>query len=145
LNLFFHDRLKILPHFVTDDVIIRFNLNRNKIQCYFDFCRLFALEYIKIEQSRYPCVSVEQKTKSPSLPASPNFHISDVYRQILNNEPFICTEKLIRNKRMILFATDKKLGTLFSSEWIFLDDTFDSCPAQFKQTLYDSLLKIPSK
>jgi len=34
---------------------------------------------------------------------------------------------------MLLFATDKQLETLFSSEWIFLDGTFDSCPSQFKQ------------
>ena len=34
---------------------------------------------------------------------------------------------------MLLFATDKQLETLFSSEWIFMDGTFDSCPSQFKQ------------
>jgi hypothetical protein len=43
---------------------------------------------------------------------------------------------------MILFATDKQLETLFSSEWIFLDGTFDSCPAQFKQLYTIHCLKF---
>jgi hypothetical protein len=43
---------------------------------------------------------------------------------------------------MILFATDKQLETLFSSEWIFLDGTFDSCPSQFKQLYTIHCLKF---
>lgn len=34
---------------------------------------------------------------------------------------------------MILFASDKRLETLFTSEWIFLDGTLESCPSQFSQ------------
>ncbi|CAF1139902.1 unnamed protein product [Rotaria sordida] len=37
---------------------------------------------------------------------------------------------------MILFATDTQLETLFSSEWIFLDGTFDSCPEQSQLPMY---------
>jgi len=70
---------------------------------------------------------------TPPIPTSSDFDIPDFYRHTLNGRLFICTDRFIRNKRMILFATDKQLETLFSSEWIFLDGTFDSCPTQFKQ------------
>ncbi|CAF4818552.1 unnamed protein product, partial [Rotaria magnacalcarata] len=70
---------------------------------------------------------------TPPIPTSSDFDIPDVYRQTLTGKPFVCTDRFIRNKRMILFATDQQLETLFSSEWIFLDGTFDACPSQFKQ------------
>ncbi|CAF4567337.1 unnamed protein product, partial [Rotaria sp. Silwood2] len=70
---------------------------------------------------------------TPPIPTPSDFDIPDFYRQTLNGKLFVCTDRFIRNKRMILFATDKQLETLFSSEWIFLDGTFDSCPSQFKQ------------
>ena len=62
-----------------------------------------------------------------------DFDIPDTYRKTSNDERFICVDKMTKNKRMIIFATDKQLELLFESEWIFLDATFDSCPAQFKQ------------
>lgn len=34
---------------------------------------------------------------------------------------------------MLVFATDQQLETLFSSDWNFLDGTFDSCLSQLKQ------------
>ena len=74
-----------------------------------------------------------RRNTTPSMPASSDFDISDFYRQTLNGLPFICTDRFIRNKRMILFPSAKQLKTLFTSEWIFLDGTFDSCPAQFSQ------------
>ncbi|CAF4766639.1 unnamed protein product, partial [Rotaria magnacalcarata] len=43
---------------------------------------------------------------------------------------------------MILFATDKQLEVLFSSEWIFLDGTFDKCPKQFQQIYTIHALKF---
>ncbi|CAF4310358.1 unnamed protein product, partial [Rotaria sordida] len=64
----------------------------------------------------------------PPLPTSADFDIPDFYQQTLNCTQFICTDKIIKKKRMILFATDKQLEVLFSSEWIFLDGTFDKCP-----------------
>jgi hypothetical protein len=69
----------------------------------------------------------------PPIPASNNFDIPDCYRQTLNGKPFICSDRFIRSERMILFATNKQLEKLFSSDWIFLDGTFDSCPSQLKQ------------
>lgn len=83
-----------------------------------------------------------RRKKPPPIPTSSDFDIPDFYRQSLNGEPFICTDRFIRNKRMILFATDKQLETLFSSEWIFLDGTFDSCPSQFKQLYTIHCLKF---
>ncbi|CAF1474881.1 unnamed protein product [Rotaria sordida] len=75
---------------------------------------------------------VRRKT-TPPLPTSGNFDIPDVYRQTLNGEPFICNDKTTNKKRILIFATDKQLEILFSSEWIFLDGTFDACPKEFKQ------------
>jgi hypothetical protein len=83
-----------------------------------------------------------RRKNTPPLPTSIDFYIPDFYRQTLNGELFICTDRYIRNKRMILFATDKQLETLFSSEWIFLDGTFDSCPTQFAQLYTIHCLKF---
>ncbi|CAF3051764.1 unnamed protein product [Rotaria sp. Silwood2] len=54
---------------------------------------------------------VRRKT-TPPLPTSADFDIPDFYQQTLNGAQFIL---------------------LFSSEWIFLDGTFDKCPKQFQQ------------
>ncbi len=75
---------------------------------------------------------VRRKT-TPALPTSADFDIPDFYRQSLDGEQFICSDKTINKKRMIIFATAKQLEILFSSEWIFLDGTFHSCPKEFKQ------------
>ncbi|CAF4451908.1 unnamed protein product, partial [Rotaria sp. Silwood2] len=66
---------------------------------------------------------------TPSVLTSSDFDIPDFYRQTLNGKSFVCSDRFIGNKRMISFATNKQRETLFSSEWIFLDGTFDSCPA----------------
>jgi hypothetical protein len=78
----------------------------------------------------------------PPIPTTSDFDIPDFYRQTLDGQPFVCTDRFIRKKRTILFATDKQLETLFSSEWIFLDGTFDSCPSQFKQIYTIHCLKF---
>lgn len=75
---------------------------------------------------------LRRKTTAP-LPTSNDFEIPDTYKKTLNDELFICTDKIINKQRMIIFATDKQLELLFSSEWIFVDGTFDKCPKQFKQ------------
>ncbi|CAF2981494.1 unnamed protein product [Rotaria sp. Silwood2] len=82
---------------------------------------------------------------TPPIPTSSDFDIPDLYRQTLNGKPFVCTDRFIRNKRMILFATDQQLETLFSSEWIFLDGTFDACPSQFTQLYTIHSLKFQQR
>ncbi|CAF3168823.1 unnamed protein product [Rotaria socialis] len=82
---------------------------------------------------------------TPPIPTSSDFDIPDVYRQTLTGKPFVCTDRFIRNKRMILFATNQQLETLFSSEWIFLDGTFDACPSQFKQLYTIHSLKFKQR
>ncbi|CAF1465953.1 unnamed protein product [Rotaria sordida] len=84
---------------------------------------------------------IRRKTTAP-LPTSSEFEIPDTYRNTFNGEPFICTDKIVNKKRMILFATDQQLELLFSSEWIFLDGTFDVCPKQFKQLYTIHCLKF---
>ncbi|CAF1584841.1 unnamed protein product [Rotaria magnacalcarata] len=84
---------------------------------------------------------VRRKT-TPPIPTSADFDIPDFYQQSLNAEQLICTDKITKKKRMILFATDKQLEVLFSSEWIFLDGTFDKCPKQFQQIYTIHALKF---
>lgn len=74
-----------------------------------------------------------RRKTTPPLPTSASFDIPDCYQQTLNGEPFICSGRTMNKKRIIIFATDKQLEILFSSKWIFLDGTFDSCPKDFKQ------------
>jgi hypothetical protein len=74
-----------------------------------------------------------RRKTTPPLPKSASFDIPDFYQRTLNGEPFICSDKTINKKRMLIFATDNQLKILFSSEWIFLDGTFDACPKEFKQ------------
>ena len=68
---------------------------------------------------QYFIESVLNRTRrhtTPSISTTSEFDLPDFYRQTLNDEPFVCTDRFIRNKRMLLFATDKQLETLFSSE-----------------------------
>jgi hypothetical protein len=70
---------------------------------------------------------------TPPIPSSSDFDIPMFYSQAVNGDLFICSDKVVKKKRMILFATDQQLQLLFSSEWIFMDGTFDTCPRQFQQ------------
>ena len=83
-----------------------------------------------------------RRSKTPPIPTSSEFNIPDRYQQTLNSKQFLCADRFIRNKRLMLFATDKQLEMLFSSDWIFLDGTFDSCPSQFKQIYTIHCLKF---
>ncbi|CAF2967609.1 unnamed protein product [Rotaria sp. Silwood2] len=84
---------------------------------------------------------VRRKT-TPTIPTSTEFDIPEFYSQTLDGTQFVCTDKIIKKTRMILFATDTQLETLFSSEWIFLDGTFHSCPEQFQQIYTIHCLKF---
>jgi hypothetical protein len=88
-DLTFHDRLAILPYFFSGDAMLWFSSNKNKIQCYTDFCCLFDLQYIKLEQVPCHAVSEEQKNKSQSLhsPININDNLADNSINCLNNKP----------------------------------------------------------
>ena len=48
-----------------------------------------------------------RRKKTPPIPTSSDFALPDCYRKTLSGKPFLCTERYIRNKRILLFATDK--------------------------------------
>ncbi|CAF1367668.1 unnamed protein product [Didymodactylos carnosus] len=51
LNLTFQDRIAIIPYLLKGNAIIWYSLNKARINCYIDFCQLFAEEYINKQQS----------------------------------------------------------------------------------------------
>jgi hypothetical protein len=64
LKLSFDDRLKILPYFFVGQSMIWFSLNKNKLNCYTDFCQLFTLEYINTKQIPDSQTFSQSSTKS---------------------------------------------------------------------------------
>jgi hypothetical protein len=77
LQLSFQDRIDILPYFFKGEAIIWYSLNKNKFQCYTDFCQLFALEYLQKDHSINHYNLVEQKNNSSTLhsPVAINDHL----------------------------------------------------------------------
>ena len=60
-----------------------------------------------------------RRTTIPPILTSTDFDIPDFYQQSFNDERPICTDEIIEKKRIVLFATDKQLEVLFSSECNF--------------------------
>lgn len=61
------DRLDLLPNFLAGDAILWFSLNKAKMQCYTDFCQLFALDYLQSKQTsdRNDLVDRKKEFQSP--------------------------------------------------------------------------------
>ena len=83
--------------------------------------------------STHSSLNRARRKVTPPIPRSSEFDIPEFYSQTLDGKQFICTDKIIKKKTTIIFATDAQLEILFLFEWIFLDGTFDSCPEQFQQ------------
>ena len=47
----------------------------------------------------------------------------------------------VPHRRIIIYANDEQLRTLFSSPHIMMDRTFDSCPPRFEQTYFFHAMK----
>ena len=72
---------------------------------------------------------------TPILPTSSAFDIPIIYKQTLNSKDFLFKDTIIRDKRELIFATEKQLITLFESQHIFIDGTFSVCPPFYHQVL----------
>ena len=61
------------------------------------------------------------------------YDITPQYQATLNNERFLFCNKILCNKRLILFGTDQQLTFSFSAKHIMMDGTFDAYPPYFNQ------------
>ncbi|CAF4773734.1 unnamed protein product, partial [Rotaria socialis] len=71
--------------------------------------------------------------ETPLLPKSCRFDIPTLYNHTINVERFLLYDKMRRNKRILIFATDDQLRVLFKAKHILMDGTFSSCPPLFDQ------------
>lgn len=79
-----------------------------------------------------------RRSTTPILPTDVDFDIPSKYKKTSNNERYLLADRVQRRdgevvNRVIVFATDEQLRTLFTSSHIMMDGTFDSCPAHFDQ------------
>ena len=89
----------------------------------------------------FPIDSGFNKTRratTPNLPSSIDFDIPSNYKKTNNGERYLLADRVQRcdgevNNRIIVFATDEQLKTLFTSPHIMMDGTFDSSPSHFAQ------------
>ena len=67
-----------------------------------------------------------------------DFDIPPKYKKTANGERYLLADRVQRcggvvQNRIIVFATDEQLRTLFTCSHIMMDGTFDSSPAEFDQ------------
>jgi hypothetical protein len=74
-----------------------------------------------------------RREETPALPKSYVFDIPNLYAQTIGGDRFLICDKMHRNKRMLIFATDDQLRILFKAKHILMDGTFSSCPPYFDQ------------
>ena len=72
---------------------------------------------------------------TPVIPVTVVFDIPDLYRQTISAKRFLFIDLFMKRgkDRILMFASDHQLELLFESDTIFMDDTFDTVPANFKQ------------
>ncbi|CAF0869389.1 unnamed protein product [Rotaria sordida] len=79
-----------------------------------------------------------RRLATPTLPTSIDFDIPSKYKRTTNGERYLLNDRVQHRdgkviNRIILFATDEQLRTLFTCSHILLDGTFDSSPPHFDQ------------
>ncbi|CAF1682639.1 unnamed protein product, partial [Rotaria magnacalcarata] len=72
---------------------------------------------------------------TPVIPSSVIFDIPETYQQTFSNERFLLVDLFMTHgkDRVLVCSSDQHLELLFESETIFMDGTFDTTPANFKQ------------
>ncbi|CAF4981043.1 unnamed protein product, partial [Rotaria socialis] len=88
------------------------------------------------DASKYLCLSSLNRIRrleSFLLPKSCRFDIPTLYNHTINVERFLLYDKMRRNKRILIFATDDQLRVLFKAKHILMDSTSSSCPLFFEQ------------
>ncbi|CAF1311366.1 unnamed protein product [Adineta ricciae] len=79
-----------------------------------------------------------RRQDTPSLPSSMDGDIPLYYKKTTDGQRYLFADKVQRidgdiSKRIIVYANDEQLRTLFTSLHIMMDGTFDSCPPHFDQ------------
>ncbi|CAF4431982.1 unnamed protein product [Rotaria sp. Silwood2] len=101
LNVSLDDRLDIIEYFLACDALIWYSTNQDKLKCYTDFCRLFAFEYIKLEQVSTRDIIIEQKNKCSSLNSpciiNPTFIDASPYCLIAPSAPAVYHNKSLQD------------------------------------------------
>ncbi|CAF1596571.1 unnamed protein product [Didymodactylos carnosus] len=80
----------------------------------------------KIKTSLYNACN---KSYPPTPKSLNDAKIEGIWRQTLNGDPFL----LIEQKQQPVFGTLSSLQQLCSSDHLFMDGTFSSCPSPFYQ------------
>ncbi|CAF0790236.1 unnamed protein product [Adineta steineri] len=80
----------------------------------------------------------KRRKTTPILPSSVDFDIPLKYKMTTTGERYLLADRVQRcedeiTQRIIVFATDEQLRTLFTSSHILMDGTFDSTPSHFHQ------------
>ncbi|CAF4203598.1 unnamed protein product [Rotaria magnacalcarata] len=72
---------------------------------------------------------------TPVIPSSVIFDIPESYQQTFSNERILLVDLFMTHgkDRVLVCSSDQHLELLFESETIFMDGTFDTTPANFKQ------------
>ncbi|CAF4570128.1 unnamed protein product, partial [Rotaria sp. Silwood2] len=80
-------------------------------------------------------MSKARRKITPVIPSTVMFEIPELYQQTLSNERFLTIDLFLKRgqDRILVFASDQQLELLFESDTIFMDGTFDTSPANFKQ------------
>ena len=80
-------------------------------------------------------MSKARRKITPVIPSTVMFEIPELYQQTLSNGRFLTIDLFLKRgqDRILVFASDQQLELLFESDTIFMDGTFDTSPANFKQ------------
>ncbi|CAM4906215.1 unnamed protein product [Rotaria socialis] len=92
-----------------------------------------ALSIVASVQDAKSSLNRIRRFETPLLPKSCRFDIPTLYNHTINVERFLLYDKMRRNKRILIFATDDQLRVLFKAKHILMDGTFTSCPPFFDQ------------
>ncbi|CAF2645167.1 unnamed protein product [Rotaria sp. Silwood2] len=87
-----------------------------------------ALSIVSSAQDAKSSLNRIRRRETPVLPKSCHFDIPTLFAQTLNGERFLLYDKMRRNKRIVIFATDDQLRILFKAKRILMYDAFSSCP-----------------
>ncbi|CAF3223149.1 unnamed protein product [Rotaria socialis] len=92
-----------------------------------------ALSIVASTQDAKSSLNRIRRLETPLLPKSCRFDIPTLYNHTINIERFLFYDKMTRNKRILIFATDDQPHVPFKAKHILMDGTFSSCPPFMKQ------------
>ncbi|CAF1539602.1 unnamed protein product, partial [Rotaria sordida] len=80
-------------------------------------------------------MSKARRKNTPVIPSTIVFDIPELYQQTLSSKRFLLIDLFTKRgkDRILVFSSDQQLELLFKSDTIFMDGTFDTTPAHFKQ------------